>query len=159
MQVPADSHSSPAHGDASDEDTTHRLTANAMHAKRAVRPVGLHHAPHQHEHHHIYRTGGGHAADGDRPMCRASDIFSQNGSLPGDWVPHADPDWTGHYVPHKECPDFAGDFDCTVGAGEVYHRNKDLVKTEFNKVFKPHKCAPVPHASSWPISQSCGSIA
>lgn len=128
-------------GDAAEEDATHRLTADAMHVKKPARPQRERH----HEKHHIpQRTS--HAGEssqessaGERRACRAQDLFSQSGSLPGEWVPHPDPDWQGLYVPHKQCPEFAMDFDCTVGMGEVYHRNRDLAKTEFNKVFRPHK--------------------
>lgn len=130
--------------DAAKEDATHRLTAGTMHAKKPARPQRERH----HEKHHIpQRTS--HTGESsqeslakERRTCRTQDLFSQSGSLPGDWVPHPDPGWQGLYVAHEQCPEFAMDFDCTVGTGEVYHRNRELAKTEFNKVFRPHKYAP-----------------
>ncbi|EIE19824.1 hypothetical protein COCSUDRAFT_44250 [Coccomyxa subellipsoidea C-169] len=126
---------------AATDDATHQLTAGAMHPKKVLRPAiaAAHHTAHPHEHHHITHRGGGYGMTGDRPACRARDMFSQSGSLPGEWVPHADTAWAGDYE-HGECPHFAKDFDCTTGAGELYHRNKELAKTEFNKVFQPYKC-------------------
>lgn len=130
---------------AATDDATHQLTAGAMHAKKVLRPaIAAHHTAHPHEHHHITHRGGGYGMAGDRPACRARDMFSQSGSLPGEWVPHADAAWAGDYE-HGECPHFAKDFDCTTGSGETYHRNKELAKTEFNKVFQPHKCALAAH--------------
>ncbi|CAL8469520.1 g9061 [Coccomyxa elongata] len=128
--------------DAAEDDATHRLTAGAMHANKPARPQ----RERRHEKHHIPQSTS-HAGQSsqesfpeERRTCRAQDLFSQSGSLPGDWVPHPDPEWQGLYVAYKQCPEFAMDFDCTVGMGEVYHRNRELAKTEFNKVFRPHKC-------------------
>lgn len=122
------------------EDATHRLTAGGMHPKkgaRAATPVR--------EHHHVtHRSAGGGLEDGSgggRHACRAADVFSQNGNLTGDWVPHADPKWRGEYVQHTQCPTFAEDFNCAIGMGEEWHRNKELLEVELNKIFRPHKCA------------------
>jgi hypothetical protein len=126
----------------SDADATHQLTAGAMHAKRSSPPR---------EHLYITRphrnaSSGSSAEPAEaaaeqqqrRPLCSAEHLFTQDGLLPGEWVNHRDADWQSYYVPHRDCPDFA-DFDCSVGTGELHHRNKELQPVEFRKIFRPHK--------------------
>jgi len=132
--------------DAVNEDATHRLTAGGMHPKKGARaavPLREHHLVTHRSAGAVNAAAEDHSRGG-RHVCRAADLFSQNGNLTGDWVPHSDPKWRGEYVQYTQCPTFAEDFDCAIGMGEEWHRNKELREVEFNKVFRPHKCAPSP---------------
>ena len=113
-----------------------RLTAGAMHAGRRSSDVEEASFPPAVD--AAYPTQA--QDEGARGVCMPDDLLTQSSRLPGEWVLHDDPQWQSYYGSQSACPDFARDFDCLVGDGPAEHREHELARLEFQKIFRPNRC-------------------